>query len=262
MHAQVKRGAAERTVTAASLHRIPLFRETPEEVLAPLAARSSGQVLSHGDLLWRPDDVIEVVVALARGVVRLYRYLDDSDDSAEVTVALLDAGQVCGLTDLSVAFVPTTAAQALSDETVVYRLPRQPFARFLLAHPDLALRVLAAAHERIRDGYDLRALPDAHARAAYVLAHLATANRERMVWATQEELAAWAGCRREALSAEVLPDLRGQGLITYERHPRPRPRGAPGAGAAPRRPCAPTHMIVRWRTTMCANAQTEVARVL
>ncbi len=218
MHAQVKRGAAERTVTAASLHRIPLFRETPEEVLAPLAASSSGQVLSHGDLLWRPDDAIEVVVALARGVVRLYRYLDDSE---EVTVALLDAGQVCGLTDLSVAFVPTTVAQALSDETVVYRLPRQPFARFLLAHPALALRALAAAHERIRDGYDLRALPDAPARAAYVLAHLATANRERTVWATQEELASWAGCRRETLSAEVLPDLRGQGLITYE----PRRRG-------------------------------------
>jgi len=217
MHAQVKQGTAERAVMAASLHRIPLFRETPEEVLAPLAARGSGQVLDHGDLLWRPDDAIDAVVALARGVVRLYRYLDDSE---EVTVALLDAGQVCGLTDLSVAFVPTTVAQALSDETAVYRLPRQPFARFLLAHPALALRALVAAHERIRDGYDLRALPDAPARVAYVLAHLATASGERMVWATQEELAAWADCRREALSTEVLPDLRGQGLIAYERRRR------------------------------------------
>ena len=217
MHAQVKRGAAERKVAAASFHRIPIFREVPEEVLAPLAANSSRQTLGHGDLLWRPDEAIEVVIALARGVVRLYRYLDDSE---EVTVALLDAGQVCGLTDLSVAFVPTTVAQALSDETVVYRLPRQPFARFLLAHPDLALRALAAAHERIRAGYDLRALPDAHARVAYVLAHLTTANRERMVWATQEELAAWAGCRRATVTQDVLPELQKRDLIAYERHQR------------------------------------------
>ncbi len=217
MHAQVKQGAAERKVTAASLHRIPLFHETPEEVLTSLAASSSRQTLGHGDLLWRPDDAIEVVIALAAGVARLYRLRDDGE---EVTVALLDPGQVCGLTDLSVAFVPTTAAQALCDETVVYRLPRREAAQLLLAHPDLALRALTAAHERIRDDYDLWTLPDARARVAYVLAHLASANRERTVWATQEELASWAGCRREALSAEVLPDLRGQGLITYERRRR------------------------------------------
>ncbi len=214
---QAERPVAERMVTAASLRRVPLLRDLPDDVLAPLATGARRQVLGHGDLLWRPDEAIEAVVVLATGVARLYRLRDDGE---EVTVALLDAGQVCGLADLSAAFVPTTVAQALCDETIVYRLPRREVARVLRAHPDLALRALAAAHERIRDGYDLRTLPDARARVAYVLAHLAAANRERTVWATQEELASWAGCRREALSAEVLPDLRERGLIAYGRRRR------------------------------------------
>jgi len=63
-------------------------------------------------------------------------------------------------------------------------------------------------------------LPDLRARVAYVLAHLATANGERMVWATHEELAILAHGRREALTGEVLPELRGHGLIAYKRHRR------------------------------------------
>ncbi len=214
---QVERGAAERRVTVASLRRIPLFREVPEEVLAPLAAASSRQVRGHGDILWRPDEAMEAVLALAAGVVRLYRHLDNDE---EVTVALLDHGQVCGLTDLTTAFVPTTSAQALVDETVVYRLPRRAIVRFLRDDPDLALRVIALVGGRLRDAYDLHALPDARARVAYILAHLATANRERMVWLTHEELVPLAGVGREAITRYVLPDLRKQGLIAYGGHRR------------------------------------------
>ncbi len=209
--------ADRRKVTVTALRRIPFFREVPEEALAPIAAASSRQVLGHSDILWEPDDAIEAVFVLAAGVVRLYRHLDNGE---EVTVALLDRGQVCGLVGLDAAFVPTTVAQALFDETVVYRIPRHPFIEFLRANPDLALHALTAACQRVRDAYDLLALSDARARVAYVLAHLTTASGERTVWATHEELAAWAHGRREALTGEVLPDLRGRGLIAYERHRR------------------------------------------
>jgi len=214
---QVERGAAERGVTVASLRRIPLFREVHEETLAPLAAASSRQVRGHGDILWRPDEAMEAVFALAAGVVRLYRHLDNDE---EVTVALLDHGQVCGLESLDVAFVPTTVAQALFDETVVYRIPRPDVVRSLRQDPDLALRTLAAACEFVQDSYDLLTLPDARARVAYILAHLATANRERMVWLTHEELAPLTGVGREAITRYVLPDLRKQGLIAYGGHRR------------------------------------------
>jgi len=217
MHAQVGQKADGRKVTASALRRTPFFREVPEDILAPLAAVSIRQVLDHGGTLWEPDDAIEAVFALATGVVRLYRHLDNGE---EVTVALLDPGQICGLTNLDAAFVPTTVAQALFNETVVYRLPRRPFAEFLFASPVVALRALAEAGRRVRDAYDMCALPDARARVAYVLAHLTAINGERTVWATHEELAAWAHGRREALTGEVLPDLRGRGLIAYERYQR------------------------------------------
>ena len=213
----VKQEADRRRVTVASLRRIPFFREVSEDALASLAAVSVRQILGHGDTLWEPDDAIEAVFVLAAGVVRLYRHLDNGE---EVPVALLDRGQVCGLAGLDAAFVPTTVAQALVNETVIYRIPRCPFAAFLLANPAVALRALAEACRRVQDAYDLCALPDARARVAYVLAHLATANGERMVWATHEELAIWAHARRAALTGEVLPDLREQGLIAYERHRR------------------------------------------
>ncbi len=212
MRTQVGRRSAEQEVMAASLRRIPLFRAVPEEVLVPLAAASSRQVLGHGDLLWQPDQEIEAVFALAAGEVRLYCHLDNDK---EAIVALLDHGQVCGLTDLTAAFVPTTIAQALVDETVVYRLPRRDIVRSLRDDPDLALRVIALAGGRLREAYGLLTLPDARARVAYILAHLATANRERMVWLTHEELAPLAGVGREAVTRYVLPDLRQQGLIAY-----------------------------------------------
>jgi len=209
--------ADRRTVTAAALRRIPFFREVPEASLAPLAAASSRQVLGHGDILWQPDDALDAVFVLAAGVVRLYRHLENGE---EVTVALLDHGQVCGLAGLDAAFVPTTVAQALVNETVIYLISRCPFAAFLLANPAVALRALAEACRRVQDAYDLCALPDARARVAYVLAHLATANGERMVWATHEELATWVHARRASLTADVLPDLQGRGLIAYARHQR------------------------------------------
>jgi len=164
MYDQLGRETKDRTVTAALLHRIPFFREVPEGALAPLVAVSSRQVLGHGNTLWEPDDAIEAVVVLAAGVVRLYRYLNNGE---EVTVALLNHGQICGLASLDDAFTPTTVAQALFNETVVYRISRRPFAAFLLANPAVALRALNAACRRVQDAYDLCALPDARARVAY-----------------------------------------------------------------------------------------------
>ena len=210
-------GADRRRVTVAALRRVPFFRDVPEDSLASLAAVSVRQVLDQGGTLWEPDDAIDAMFVLAAGVVRLYRPLDNGE---EVTVALLDPGQVCGLADVDTVFVPTTVAQALFDETVVYHIPRRPFATFLLANPALALRALAASCRRVRDAYDLHALPDARARLAYTLAHLATANRERMVWLTHEELAPLVGVGREVITRYALPDLRGRGLIAYGRHRR------------------------------------------
>ena len=213
----IEQGANRCKVTAASLHRIPFFREVPEGTLASLAAVSVRQVLGHGAILWQPDDAIEAVFVLAAGVVRLCRY---ADNGQEIMVALLDRGQVCGLTDLDAAFLPTTVARSLAEETIVYRIPRHDFAAFLRANPAVALRALDATGRRVRDAYDLLALPDARARIAYVLAHLATINGERMVWLTHEELASLVGVGREAITRYVLPDLRGRGLIAYEGHRR------------------------------------------
>ncbi len=184
MISPVEQESDRRKATAASLRRIPLFREVPEEVLAPLAAASSRQVLGHGDLLWQPDQEIEAVFALAAGEVRLYRHLDSDK---EAIVALLDRGQVCGLTDLSAAFVPTTSAQALVDETVVYRLPRRDLVRSLRVDPDLALRVIALVGGRLREAYDVHTLPDARARVAYILAWIIHENIHRIGWATDGE---------------------------------------------------------------------------
>ncbi len=217
MSSPIERGADRRRVTATALRRTPFFREVPESVLVPLATVSSRQVLGHGDILWQPDDTLDAVFVLSAGVVRLYRYLDNGQ---EITVALLDRGQVCGLAGIDAAFLPTTVARSLTEETVVYRIPRRDFVAFLLANPTVALHALAAACRRVQDAYDLLTLPDACARVAYVLAHLALANGERMVWTTHEELAVLAHGRREAITRCVLPDLQGRGLIAYERHRR------------------------------------------
>ncbi len=210
-------GTDRRRVTAAALRHTLFFHESPKDSLAPLAAASSRHIFDHGDTLWQPGDVTEAVFVLAAGVVRLYRY---SRNGEEMTVALLDPGQICGLAGLDASFVPMTVAQALFDETVVYRIPHHHFAEFLLANPLIALRAFATACRCVEDAYDLRALPSARTRLAYVLAHLATANRERMVWLTHEELAPLAGVGREVITRLALPDLRERGLIAYGGHKR------------------------------------------
>ncbi len=213
MTTQLRQEATGRRITAAALRRSPFFRDVPESALVPLAAVSVRQDLDHGAILWQPGDAIEAVVVLAAGIVRLSR---EMGNGAEVTVALLDRGQVCGLTSLDATFTPTTVAQALVDETIVYRIPRRDFAQFLRANPVVALQALDVTCHRVRDAYDLHALPDLRARVAYVLARLAAVNSERIVWATQEELATLAGVSREAITRCALPDLRGRGLIAYE----------------------------------------------
>jgi len=217
MRPAVEQETDRRRVTVGALRRVPFFREVSEDSLAPLTAVSVRKVLAHGDALWQPNDALDAVFVLATGVVRLYRDLDSGE---EVTVALLDPGQVCGLAGLDTAFVTTTVAQVLFAETVVYRIPRRHVVEFLLANPAAALHALTTTCRRVQDAYDLFALPDARARLAYVLAHLATANRERVVWLTHEELAPLVGVGREVITRYALPDLRGRGLIAYGGHRR------------------------------------------
>lgn len=125
----------------AILHKLDLFRETPDYVLASVARIVEEVSLNPGEVLLEegaPGDSMYVIV---EGRVRVH--------SRDKTIITLGPGTTVG--ELAVLDPePRTASAVALDSAFLFRIDKEPFGEVLADRPEIALGVIRTLCRRLR----------------------------------------------------------------------------------------------------------------
>jgi CRP-like cAMP-binding protein len=190
--------------------------------LTSLRAAGRSKTYRRGSTLLHEGDTSDRVIIVTGGRTKVSYF---TEDGREVMLAVRGPGDLLG--ELS-AFdgEPHSATAEAMEEVTTLTLSRTAFATWLEEHPRVALSLLDLLSRRLRDA-DLKRVEftayDTVGRIARRLIELAERFGEKTEDGTrislplsQEELASWAGCSREAAS-KALQALRKRGLIETRR---------------------------------------------
>jgi CRP-like cAMP-binding protein len=177
--------------------------------------RRNMSVFNEGDTTGR-------VVVITEGRVKASFF---TEDGKEVLLAIREPGDLLG--EFSALDGEPHSASAIALEPVdALVVSAEEFRGFLRDNPRVALHLLESLSRRLRDADTKRVeflAYDSVGRVARRLVELADrfgetseGETEITVGLTQEELAGWAGCSREAAS-KALQSLRGRGYIETHR---------------------------------------------
>lgn len=192
---------------------------------APLASAFRGgrrQRLRAGAVVFNEGDISKRVMLLLAGRAKVSRY---TDEGQETVLAVRVPGEVLGeLSAIDGGEHVATVTIVEDGEALV--ITADEFMAALRAEPELAVRLLAALVEQLRDADRKRSefvALDVVGRVAQRLLELAAsfgvpaADGVRIdLPLSQRELAGWVGASREAVN-KALAQLEAQGLITSER---------------------------------------------
>lgn len=171
--------------------------------------------------LYLPGDPSEAVFLVHAGRIKIS---SSTRLGREVTLSILQPGELFGEVEALDGTPRETAAEALEDATLGV-IPREDFARHLRTHPDLALELskligarLRALQSRVQD-LVFRDVPE---RLAHLLLELAPGDAGSAPSPgrlpgplTHQEMANLVGCARETVTT-ILGHFREQGLIRME----------------------------------------------
>lgn len=204
------------------LKRFNIFEEfEPEEMEALVPITHMGRVPA-GEPFYLPDDPSDKVYLLKEGRVKISKV---SEEGKEVTLAILEQGEIFGELALVDEGPRGTVAEAL-DDTFICAIGRGDFQRLLEKKPDLALKVtkligirLKAIEAKVED----LVFRDVSSRLAKLLLELVSMYGTRIrggsridVKLTHQEIANLIGSTRETTTA-TLNELRRRGLIESDK---------------------------------------------
>lgn len=195
-----------------------IFDGLDDSDLADLDDRFSLASFRKGELIYSPYDRGDALFLLESGRVRLYR---SAHDGRQLTLAMLDEGEVFGRVSPEGETLHDAYAEAMTD-AVVRVLPSADLERVTADHPQMALNLLRSMAERLRtteDQLESLAFRGVPARLASQLLQLmdrygrVTHNGIRIDERfTHVQLAEMIGTSRETLT-KVMNELRESGLI-------------------------------------------------
>ena len=194
---------------------------TPEEQ-EDLRARGRTRRYKRGTVLYHQGDDSDWVVLLERGRVKVS---SATEDGHQAVLAVLSPGELVGELSTFDGEPRSATVTAVDDvEAVVVTAPE--FRAFLEDHPSVALTLLETVGRRLRDADRIRLEFggfDIEARVARRLIDLADRFGEGETGVvrislpfSQEELAAWVGASREAVS-KALGVFRARGWLETNR---------------------------------------------
>ena len=189
---------------------------------ASLKEAGRTRVHRRGTTLLNEGDTSDRVIIVTKGRVKVSYF---TEDGREVMLAVRGPGDLLG--ELS-AFdgEPHSATADAMEEVETLTLSRTAFAEWLKQNPRVALSLLELLTRRLRDA-DLKRIEftayDTVGRVARRLLELSERFGEETddglkitLPLSQEELASWTGCSREAAS-KALQALRKRGLVETRR---------------------------------------------
>jgi CRP-like cAMP-binding protein len=211
---------SEETITL--LHRVPAFSALAEEELARVADVTVPRSFGSGEVVFREGDQSDTCYIVRSGRARAVR---EHSDGRSITLATFGSGDIFGELAMFDAERRSATIETL-EETEVVAILGGDMRRLLRAHPDIAVKLLAALGRRLRETNERltrQSFQTVQSRVASVLAELVAAARSEgsvetdvLITATQTDLAQLAGSSRESAS-RFLAVLERAGVITQGR---------------------------------------------
>jgi CRP-like cAMP-binding protein len=211
---------SEETITL--LHQVPAFSTLAEEELAQVADVTVPRTFGLGEVVFREGDQSDTCYIVRSGRARAVR---EHSDGRTITLATFGSGDIFGELAMFDAERRSATVETL-EETEVVAVLGGDMRRLLRAHPDIAVKLLAALGRRLRETNERltrQSFQTVQSRVASVLAELVAAARSEgagetdvLITATQTDLAQLAGSSRESAS-RFLAVLERAGVITQGR---------------------------------------------
>jgi CRP/FNR family cyclic AMP-dependent transcriptional regulator len=208
--------------TARLLGRVPIFAGLSEDQLRDLASVAVPRSWSAGEVIFREGDAGDTCYVVQSGSVRVIR---NHSDGRTITLAELKQGDLFG----ELAMFDTehrSATVEAAEDTAAVALLAVDMRRLLSRHPDMALKLLAAFADRLRQANERisrQSFQTVASRVAGVLlgqaeslAGEAPADDGVLIRATRAEIAQLAGSSRESVS-RFLATLERAGVVTCGR---------------------------------------------
>ena len=177
--------------------------------------------MKREQIVFAPEDEAEKVYVLISGKVKLSKV---ADDGKEVTIAVLQPGDVFGELALFGGETHDSFAEVIEDATIC-AIPRADFEGLLNTRPSLSLGLLNSIMERLRQAESqiedlvFRSVP---ARVSHLILKLAQEHGHVgpkgitiHLRLTHQDVANFVGATRETVT-NVLNELRSAGLIEIE----------------------------------------------
>ena len=205
-------------VDVASLRQLPLFRELSGDILGSLSNVVTWRAYESGEHIIQPGDEWGDVFVLAEGTARVFGRMPNGE---EIDVFFLSAGDVVDFDDLPAGPAGDFYCDATGEGAIALHLPRAELDQAVLSTPGAA-ELHRQARKRLVELAVLfweLVFHDVSTRLGHLLAELAEADPEHMVWETHGALARRLGMRRENVTRR-LKALKARGLIDYQPHRR------------------------------------------
>ncbi len=214
--------AATTEETIALLHRVPAFSTLLSDDLSAVADVIVPRTFGAGEVVFRENDTGDTCYVVRAGRVRAVR---EHNDGRSITLATFGPGDIFGELAMFDEERRSATVEALEDSEAAAILGPD-MRRLLRTHPDIAIKLLRALSQRLRETNERLArqsFQTVQSRVASVLAELVAAARsdgageaDVLITATQADLAQLAGSSRESAS-RFLAVLERAGVITQGR---------------------------------------------
>jgi CRP-like cAMP-binding protein len=194
---------------SAWLGRTLIFGGLEQDDLDRLSTIARESSLQQGDILFEQGDDSDGLYLIVSGLVRVYL---TTEDGREVTISLLEDGEVIGEMSL-LDGLPRSAGAAALIETRLIFIPRTPFLDLLETRGKLARQIILTLCERLRSAnaqFDQAVFHDLRHRLLVLLRQLAmmVGKVDQHVAVvdldlTQGTLAQMLGASREAVNKQL-----------------------------------------------------------
>jgi CRP-like cAMP-binding protein len=203
------------------LDRMRWLAGLPPDEAERLRTVSTRRSVAPGAVVFSPARRPESVYVLEAGLVRIFRVSPGGD---EVSFGYVHPGEVFG--ELAVFDdAPRESFAEAMRRSLVWRIPREAFARALRADPSIAFEVgrqIESRFKRIESRLEDLALRDSYSRLARVLLQLCDQFGEPRnggisidLPLTQADLATFIGTTRQTISG-ALQEMKKRGLISRD----------------------------------------------
>ena len=203
------------------LQKIKLFKESTPEEMEELARMTRMESVKKRTAIFLPGDPSQQVYLLKEGRVKISRI---SEGGREITLALLEPGEIFGELDILDDSPRDTLAEALDDSQLCV-IHKALFLAMIRRRPELSLRLtklIGFRLKRIESRVEDLIFRDVPARLAHLLLELSKNHGKAtgqgillQIKITHQEMANLIGSIRETVSA-VLGDFKKEGLLAFE----------------------------------------------